>query len=317
MRFERQIVARIRMRPIGILLYNEIPMQSPQSSSELARMPVRGVLVMRREPARAVPAIVAKWGNISMTRFIFALIGSMLFGISVSAQTGLGSVRWELSELNGKRFSNSRIYLEFSETEKRITGRAGCNSFSGGYELNNNAFELGGVAATKMVCMRPGTMETESAFLSALGNANRLKKSGRNISFFVGDTRVLRLRAVERAKPEAEDLTAKKWMLRSIGGTAVSLGKDAPFLNFDAEKKSSGGNSGCNVFGGNYEADGPNIKFTGMISTMRACEFEGRMTIERGFIDGLQNADRFEMNSGSLFIYKGSQLLLEFEGAAK
>lgn len=252
-----------------------------------------------------------------MTKFIFAMVGLVFFAMTTTAQAGLGGVRWELSELNGKRFTNSRVYIEFNETEKRITGHTGCNRMFGSYELIEGAFKLSGAGATKMACMRPGTMETEAAFLKALNDATQVKKSGRNLTFLAGDTRVLRLKAAAQTKPVTGDLTSNRWMLKAIGGTAVNLSKDAPFLNFDAGKKSAGGNSGCNVFGGNYETEGSTIKFSQMISTMRACEFEDRMTIERGFLDGLQNADRFEIKDRRLFIYKSSEILLEFEGVAK
>jgi hypothetical protein len=50
---------------------------------------------------------------------------------------------------------------------------------------------------------------------------------------------------------------------------------------------------------------------------MRACEFDNRMTIERGFLDGLQNADRFMIKKTMLFLYKGDELLLSFVNAKK
>ncbi len=54
-----------------------------------------------------------------------------------------------------------------------------------------------------------------------------------------------------------------------------------------------------------------------MISTMRACEFEDRMTIERELFNGLQNADRIEISGKKLSIFNGNDSLLEFEGIAK
>ena len=113
------------------------------------------------------------------------------------------------------------------------------------------------------------------------------------------------------------DLSSRKWILKGIGGIKVDIGNDAPFLNFDATKGTSGGDTGCNVFGGNYEALGSKIKFSQIISTMRACEFENRMTIERQFLDGLQKTDRFEVRERRLLLYAGEILLLEFMGIAK
>jgi heat shock protein HslJ len=253
-----------------------------------------------------------------MKKVFYAIIGSLLFCVSGIAQTGLANTRWQVTELNGKKVTNSRLYLEFDEGQNRLSGHAGCNRFFGAYELDNDRFKVNGVGSTKMACMRPGLMETEAAFLKALGGATELKRNGQNLRLYTGKRRVLSFKAAAvKTEPGSVDLTSRKWLLKSINEKAVSLGTEVPFLNFDSGKKSAGGNSGCNVFGGNYEADGSRIKFSDIISTMRACEFEDRMSIERGFLEGLQNADRFEIKNGRLFIYKGGDLLLEFEGTAK
>ncbi len=242
----------------------------------------------------------------------------VVFSVAAVAQTSLGNTRWDLTHLNGKIVADSKAYIEFDESEKRITGSTGCNRMFGSYALTEGNFKVNGIGSTKMACMQPGTMETESGFLKALGEATVLKRSGRNLYLYLGKARVLRFKAATvKTAPISVDLTSKKWLLKSVNGTAVNLGNEVPFLNFDSEKGSAGGNSSCNVFGGNYESDGSKIKFSQIISTMRACEFEDRMTIERGFLDGLQNADRFEIKDGRLFIYKGETLLLEFEGTAK
>lgn len=153
---------------------------------------------------------------------------------------------------------------------------------------------------------------------NSLGAENILKQSGRNLTLHSGKTRVSTFRASAVKKEMGSvDLTSRKWLLKAINGKKVYLDTEVPFLNLDSEKKSAGGNSGCNVFGGNYESDGKKIKFSNIISTMRACELEDRMTIERGFFDGLQNAERFELKDEKLFIYKGETLLLMFDATAK
>lgn len=244
----------------------------------------------------------------------------VIFGFaSTKAQTGIENVRWELNELNGRRVANSRIYLEFDESMGRISGSGGCNRFFGTYELKKTRFKAFGLGTTKMACMRPGTMETEADFLDALKKANRIKKNIATLSIYSGKKNVLvfrKSRSIER-EPVTMDLSSRKWILKGIGGIKVDIGNDAPFLNFDATKGTSGGDTGCNVFGGNYEALGSKIKFSQIISTMRACEFENRKTIERQFLDGLQKTDRFEVRERRLLLYAGEILLLEFMGIAK
>jgi heat shock protein HslJ len=247
---------------------------------------------------------------------MLAMLAAMVS--SVFAQGRVSGVRWQLIEMNGKRFANSRIYVEFDEVRMRLSGHAGCNRFFGGYELTGQVFELAGIGSTKMACMRPGAMEIEAEFLKAVSEATRLRRNGINLSVFQGTTRTIRFRAItKQTSGESGDLTAHKWMLRSIGGRPVDLAEDAPFLNFDASKQSAGGSSGCNVFGGNFEVKGATIKFSQMISTMRACEFEDRMTSERGFLDGLQRATHYEIAGRKLILSNGGEVLLEFDAVTK
>ena len=171
-----------------------------------------------------------------------------------------------------------------------------------------------------MACIGGGVTRAETEFLEALKNADRLRRNGNILTIrTAGERVVLRFQRAgwfER-EPVTRDLTGKKWMLRSIGGEEVNLRRDAPFLNFDAAKGSAGGNSGCNSFGGEYETSGASIKFSDLIQTLMACEFEDRMTIERGFMNGLQAADRFRITGNRLAIMKGAKVLLELDGVAK
>lgn len=253
-----------------------------------------------------------------MTKLFYVLIVTIVFSVAAFAQTNLGNSRWELTHLNGKIVADSKAYIEFDENEKRITGNTGCNRMFGSYELDGRKFNVNGVGSTKMACLQPGKMKTESAFLNAIGGANRVRIVRGTLRFYVNDTVVAKFKrnAVGDSGGNAA-ISSMKWMLTSIGETSVHLTNDAPFLNFDSAKRSAGGNSGCNVFGGNYAVDGLNIKFSDIISTMRACEFDDRMSIERGFMDALQKADRFRINKTMLFIYKGDELLLSFVNAPK
>lgn len=252
-----------------------------------------------------------------MKRVFIVVIGTLLLAVSGYAQTAVGGIRWELTELNGKRVANSRAFIEFDEASSRFSGNAGCNRMFGRYELNGTRFKAGNVGVTKMACSGKGVARQEAAFLEALRNADRLRRNGATLTLRDAGDRVLKFQRVRKNGSEAADLTSKKWMLRSVNGKTVDLRKNAPFLNFDPDKGSAGGNSGCNAFGGEYSVTGSSIRFGDMIQTMMACEFEGRMQVERGFMDGLRNANRFEIRGNRLTLYRGNRELLAFEGVSK
>ena len=95
-------------------------------------------------------------------------------------------------------------------------------------------------------------------------------------------------------------LEDKKWVLEMLNGKPVEGTK--PFISFDAAKQSAGGDTGCNVFGGSYAVSGDTIRIFDTISTMRACIEDDRMEVERKLMDALQNANRFEIKKGKLFL---------------
>lgn len=112
-------------------------------------------------------------------------------------------------------------------------------------------------------------------------------------------------------------LEDKKWVLESIAGKAIVLSASKPFVNFDVAKGSLGGDTGCNVFGGSLAVKDNLIDASNMISTMRACEEDDRMTIERQLLDGLEKADRFEIEGNKLTLFEKNAILLTFVGEKK
>jgi heat shock protein HslJ len=266
-----------------------------------------------------------KKGEIMFSEFIgslLLLIGMIcVFGCDAPAQTGLGSQQWILTEMNGKKIDGSKAFIQFNETEKRYSGNAGCNRVFGTYEITGKEIKFGAAGMTRMACIDPGVMEAEAEFAKALSEATRFKKKSKTLTIYASDRAVLKFKAAVPAgtgdTTAAGRLEDKKWMLESIGETAISKTGELPFVAFDAAKGSAGGNSGCNVFGGNYTSEGNTLKITQVISTMRACEEGDKMTVERGFLDGLQNADRYEIKGEDLFLYQGEKLLLTFTGKPK
>jgi heat shock protein HslJ len=131
----------------------------------------------------------------------------------------------------------------------------------------------------------------------------------------------VRLIATSKQAPDDTDdsvkLEDKKWTLEAIKGVAVSkIGRTA-FVVFDKNKGSAGGDSSCNVFGGSYTASGRTLKITDIISTMRACIEDDRMSIEREFLDGLRQANQYRIDRGKLMLYRNDRLLLTLNGETK
>lgn len=76
---------------------------------------------------------------------------------------------WKLVELNGVPIANDgkgspEIFIVFYTADNRAAGNAGCNRFSGKYELGTDGFTLrfGPLIHTEMAC---AALETEQAML--------------------------------------------------------------------------------------------------------------------------------------------------------
>ena len=73
--------------------------------------------------------------------------------------------------------------------------------------------------------------------------------------------------------PQAKSLDGS-WTLTAYGpegATMPAAAGDQASITFNADGTISG-NSGCNGFGGNYTVDGDQITFSGILSTLMACE---------------------------------------------
>jgi heat shock protein HslJ len=84
----------------------------------------------------------------------------------------LENTYWKLTELGGAPVGSSQVepHLLLDRTTRRVTGSAGCNQFSGGYQVDGDRLRLSQTVSTMMACTRG--MDTEKAFLRALGQVN-------------------------------------------------------------------------------------------------------------------------------------------------
>jgi len=223
---------------------------------------------------------------------------------------------WRLSQLNGRSVTISKVSLKIDADTRRFTGNAGCNQMFGTVVVTANRIVFTNVGTTRKFCgARAARIEAE--FLNTLRNVNRFTRTGRNMNMYARNRVVLQFAALSAAPPsEPGGPTGGpldgRWTLDSIGGRKVGRDAAGAFINFDPAKKSSGGNTGCNVFGGSYTVSGDRITIIDVISTMRACEEGGRMTIERQFLDGLRDANRYLVNGSALTLFRDTEILLTF-----
>lgn len=109
-------------------------------------------------------------------------------------QKCISGIKWIGERINGKRIhfqeQNQKIYMEF-DTLNRVTGRAGCNRFTGVYNVNRDGkVVISNIVTTKLTSP---DMHIEAIFFKALENTDsfiirrnqlRLKGEGNIVAIF-------------------------------------------------------------------------------------------------------------------------------------
>jgi uncharacterized lipoprotein YbaY/heat shock protein HslJ len=118
-----------------------------------------------------------------------------------SEHAGLFNTYWKLIELDGKRIQQDaasaqqrEAHMVLNEQEFRVNGHSGCNRFFGGFDLDGEKLVFSGLGSTMMAC--PTGMETEQAFLLALGETTRAMVLGQFLELFKDERSLARFEAV-------------------------------------------------------------------------------------------------------------------------
>lgn len=117
-----------------------------------------------------------------------------------------------------------------------------------------------------------------------------------------------RVKSAKTSPQKPAEFYGTHWQLKRIEGKAVNTNR--AFIRFDDEKKSAGGNGGCNGFGGDLEKNGSKIKISNVISTKMYCE--NGSDVENKFLSRLERVNNYEIKNGKLFLKKDDKILLEF-----
>jgi heat shock protein HslJ len=112
--------------------------------------------------------------------------GSMIF--APSAPAGLLGTSWEVISYNNGReavvslLTGTEISLNFG-TDGQVSGNAGCNTYSGGYQAGGKELKVGPLGGTRMFCDKPaGVMDQEKQYLAALQSAATFEIAGNTLT---------------------------------------------------------------------------------------------------------------------------------------
>jgi heat shock protein HslJ len=112
-----------------------------------------------------------------------------------------------------------------------------------------------------------------------------------------------------------KSLAGGTWALTAYGPqgatTPVSPGSQAS-ITFNDDGTVTG-NSGCNSFGGEYKVDGDQVTFSGLVSTLMACD-ESLMTQEGTVFKVLDGTAMYKIDGSTLTLTNGGMTLVFVAG---
>jgi heat shock protein HslJ len=115
-------------------------------------------------------------------------------GEASAPRASLAGTRWEIASIDGARVPGGERYRVSFEANS-LSGRAGCNTFSGSYRVGRDGFQAGSLAMTRMYC--PGAaMRHEQAFSRILASRVRLYYPDARTLIMRGPAGEIRLRRI-------------------------------------------------------------------------------------------------------------------------
>jgi heat shock protein HslJ len=192
--------------------------------------------------------------------------------------------------------------------DDRLGGTAACNSYGGRWQSNDGIFQIVEMSWTEMACVPTEVMDSESTYLDALFNVERVESS--NDALVMTGSRSELVFAMLDPVPTA-DLLGTVWVLDGlITEEAVSsVSGDRATLELFTDG-SLIGSTGCRTFTGAYVVSGSEVLITNLAADGDCpAELTGQDTavisaLEDGFrieVDGSQMTTRTSGGEGLVY----------------
>ncbi|MCA9989502.1 MAG: META domain-containing protein [Anaerolineales bacterium] len=228
---------------------------------------------------------------------------------------------WRLTGYNNGReafvgvLEEAEITAQFSNGQ--VSGSAGCNTYSGTYEIQADQITIGQPAATLMFCSEPeGVMDQETAYLAALVASTSFKITGDVLELFdANGVRMLSFEVMPAGTLEGPTWTLTGFNNGQGGFVSVLIGSE---ITAEFADGSVSGSAGCNQYNASYEVDGNNVTFGLAITTRMFCgEPEGVMDQETQYLAALQSAVSYEITGDTLEMYNADGVRMVSFAAAQ
>jgi heat shock protein HslJ len=151
--------------------------------------------VMDQEYAYLQSLGQAETYEISGGKLLITCSGDQVLAFAEKFGAELEGKAWML-QFYGRPDSPTAVIRDTEPTAEfragQVNGTAGCNLYSGSYQVDETRLTFGPLASTEMWCTNPqGVMEQEQAYLKALDKAERYEIKGGMLHITCSDDQVL------------------------------------------------------------------------------------------------------------------------------
>jgi heat shock protein HslJ len=200
-------------------------------------------------------------------------------------------VRWQSNNQNLPLIPLNPITIKFDG--RQLGGSTGCNSYSSGYQLQNNRLRLvGDIISTMIGCAAP-VAERERAFLSALKSVKTITINNQDrlvIRYETSSSRGTMIFAASDVK-----LQNTSWQLNAISTNSNKVPVTiTPPVTLRFTDNSVNGFAGCNNYNGAYQQQQNRLTISRIVSTKKGCA-PPQTRIEQEFLAALSNVQRYEV----------------------
>jgi heat shock protein HslJ len=183
----------------------------------------------------------------------------------------------------------------------QVSGRVGCNSFTGGYSLDGDRLTIDPrMAMTMMACEEP-LMAIDEAVIAHLKATTRYRVTGLRLELLDAEDTVLILLEALRETP----LTGVTWRLdRYNQGTrtlVAPLAGTEITMTLSADGRVSG-SDGCNRYMAGYSARDGFLSIRTGATTRMACRNPGVAEQATAFMQALNSVRRYRIDGNALWL---------------
>ncbi|TYC14211.1 META domain-containing protein [Bizionia gelidisalsuginis] len=238
-----------------------------------------------------------------------------------TSMVDITDTQWTLMTLEGTDLENAEqngqvIHFTLVSEGNRVSGFAGCNTFTGNYTIEEgNRISFNALATTRMAC--PDAKIDEKNVLSVFEMTDNYTVSGDKL--MLNKAKRAPLAVFSKSDLNSQPITQKHWKLKTLQGKEVTRvenqDKDIYFMLQSTENRVEGF-AGCNSITGSYTLEqGNRITFTNVATTMMACP--DVKVNEAEFLKIFEIADNYTINGDELSLNVGRRAPLAVFEAVK